>query len=256
MPGVRLIEDADVLLVSVRRRGLGADDLGRIRRFVGSGKPVLGIRTASHAFAPKEKIPTGHESWESFDAEVFGGNYTGHHGSSREKNPGSFVQVSKGAAGHPVVDGLPEDEWKTSAWLYKTSPLKEGAQVLAMGRVEGVEQEEPLAWTFVRRDGGRSFYTSLGHADDFADPRFQRLLVNAIYWVGGFGGAGSLARTSGFGSLGRRVDAGEIGGAGGTRVAEGGGRLFAVDADAARGPEDLKAVERSIRWPGGTRGFF
>ena len=182
MPGMRSIEEADVLFVSVRRRGLSSEDLGRIRSFVAAGKPVIGIRTASHAFAPKEKLEKGHEAWASFDADVFGGNYSGHHGRSKQKNPGNFVQVAKVALGHPVVKHLPNIEWGTTAWLYKTSPLAAGATVLARGRVEGVEQAEPLAWTYVRKDGGRSFYTSLGHADDFSDPHFQRLLVNAVYW--------------------------------------------------------------------------
>jgi len=185
MPGVRSIEDADVLFVSVRRRGLSAENLDQIRRFVASGKPVIGIRTASHAFAPKEDLKDGHEAWWTFNADVFGGNYTGHHGSGKKKNPGNYGWVVNEAARHPVVQGLPEGEWQTTSWLYKTSPLAEGTTVLAMGRVEGVQKPEPLAWTYVRRDGGRSFYTSLGHVDDFTDPNFQRLLVNAIYWSAG-----------------------------------------------------------------------
>jgi type 1 glutamine amidotransferase/nicotinamidase-related amidase len=185
MPGVRAIEDADLLLVSVRRRGLSAENIGRIRRFVESGKPVLGIRTANHAFAPKEELPDGHEAWMTFDSDVFGGNYTGHHGNKKAGSPKSFSWVAKEAAGHPVVKGMPEEEWKTTSWLYKTSPLVTGANVLVMGKVEGREPAEPLAWTYVRKDGGRSFYTSLGHVDDFEDRKFQRLLVNAIYWAAG-----------------------------------------------------------------------
>ena len=46
-----LIDDADVLLVSVRRRALPNDELEAIRRHVAAGKAVVGIRTASHAFS-------------------------------------------------------------------------------------------------------------------------------------------------------------------------------------------------------------
>ena len=34
-------------------------------------------------------------------------------------------------------------------------------------------------------DGGRTFYTSLGHIDDFKQPAFRRLLTNAVYWAAG-----------------------------------------------------------------------
>jgi type 1 glutamine amidotransferase len=54
--------------------------------------------------------------------------------------------------------------------------------VLALGRIEG-QPEEPVAWTFVRKDGGRTFYTSLGSVDDFQQPAFEKLLANGIYWA-------------------------------------------------------------------------
>ena len=49
------------------------------------------------------------------------------------------------------------------------------------GVVEG-HAPEPVAWTFLRTDGGKSFYTSLGHVDDFRGPVLPRLLLNAIEW--------------------------------------------------------------------------
>ena len=80
-PGLDLLEEADALLVSVRRRPLPPADMSRIKSFIRSGKPVLGIRTASHAFCLRGKAPPeGLQDWEQFDAEVFGGSYTNHHG--------------------------------------------------------------------------------------------------------------------------------------------------------------------------------
>jgi type 1 glutamine amidotransferase len=41
---------------------------------------------------------------------------------------------------------------------------------------------EPIAW--VREfKGGRVFYTSLGHPEDFKNDNFVRMLKNAIYWT-------------------------------------------------------------------------
>ena len=66
--------------------------------------------------------------------------------------------------------------------LYLVNPLSESAQPLFVGTIPG-KPSEPVAWTFVRADGGKSFYTSLGHSDDFAEPAFRKLLVNALLWA-------------------------------------------------------------------------
>ncbi len=50
-----------------------------IRKYVESGKPVVGIRTACHAFDARGKAPPGHAEWTTFDPDVLGGHYTGHH---------------------------------------------------------------------------------------------------------------------------------------------------------------------------------
>lgn len=62
------VRDADVLLVSVRRRPLPPGQLDVIRRYVASGRPVVGIRTASHAFAPalRQPLPPGLAEWPEF----------------------------------------------------------------------------------------------------------------------------------------------------------------------------------------------
>src|SRR5207248_11470089 len=69
LPGIDVLDTADVALFSVRRWPLAKEDLAVVRKFVAAGKPVIGIRTASHAFAPKkgEKLPDGVEAWETFD---------------------------------------------------------------------------------------------------------------------------------------------------------------------------------------------
>ena len=46
------------------------------------------------------------------------------------------------------------------------------------------EHEEPVTWTRTHA-GGRVFYTSLGHQEDFEEPNFLRLLANAVLWCGG-----------------------------------------------------------------------
>ena len=181
-PGIEVIDDADLLLVSVRRRTPPTAQLEVIRRYVSRGGPVVGIRTASHAFSLRGgDPPTGHAAWPEFDAEVFGGNYRGHHG-NKQGNESTFVwraDVSHVAERWPMIR---DTEAKTTSWLYKTSPLKPGAQTLMMGRVGDRKPHEPVAWTYIHKGGGRSFYTSLGHPDDFENESFQKTLRQAIDW--------------------------------------------------------------------------
>ncbi len=75
LPGLEVMSQADLLMVSVRRRPLVPEQLAMIQKWVESGKPVVGIRTASHAFARKgnEKLPEGVEEWARFDQDVLGG---------------------------------------------------------------------------------------------------------------------------------------------------------------------------------------
>jgi hypothetical protein len=86
-------------------------------------------------------------------------------------------------AEHPVLSGI-EKSFPQAGSLYKVSPLRDGTVPLLMGTADGVD-DQPVAWTFKRRDGGRSFYTSLGHPEDFDNDNFVRLLVNAVYWAAG-----------------------------------------------------------------------
>ena len=179
--GIEDLASADALLVSARRRALPAKDLQLVRAFVATGKPVIGIRTASHAFSLRNQEPEdGLAVWPEFDAEVFGGNYTNHYGNTLK----SSVRITAEAQQHPIIQAAQPFEFEPAGSLYKTSPLLAGTRVLMEGMVAG-EAAEPLAWTFVRNDGGRSFYTSLGHPDDFQSDAFETLLAAGIHWACG-----------------------------------------------------------------------
>ena len=175
-PGIEAVADADLLLVSVRRRTLPPEQLQYVRDHVAAGKPVIGIRTASHAFTLRNKpAPEGYDAWPEFDAQVFGGNYTNHHGNKLV----TTISVIKEQANHPILEGVPPDDFTAGGSLYKVRPLAEGTTPLLMGHVEG-HDPEPVAWTFERADRGKSFYTSLGHVYDFEREAFVLLLKNAV----------------------------------------------------------------------------
>ena len=161
LPDVDRIADADVLLVFARRLKLPEKQMKLVRAHWQAGKPVIGLRTASHAFSRDEN--------ESFDRKVLGGNYTGHYGDT--------PVAIKNVVAHPVLDGVGEI---SSSKLYKAGPLAESATLLQTGSTGG--KTESVTWVNSYK-GGRCFYTSCGLPNDFADEDFRRMLVNAIYWT-------------------------------------------------------------------------
>jgi len=175
--GINEVADADVLLVSVRRRTPPAAQLAVVQRHVRAGKPVVGIRTASHAFSLSRGQPpaAGFADWPKWDAEVIGGNYANHHG----KGPATTVTLT--GPDHPILKGV-KLPFTSETTLYRNTPLQKGAEALLTGSIPG-QPAEPLAWTFTRQDGGRTFYTSLGGPSDFSNPAFVQLLRNGLLWA-------------------------------------------------------------------------
>lgn len=174
------IAAADLVFVSIRRRALPVAELDALRKHLAAGKPLMAIRTSSHAFDTKGKHPDGHAEWPEFDHDVIGGNYTGHHGNG----PITTVTIVPNAHEHSVLKGLPAS-FTTKGSLYKTSPLAKRAIPLLMGRIEG-QEPEPIAWVHTYGEA-RVFYTALGHVDDFEgeNPPIVKLLKNAAMWCMG-----------------------------------------------------------------------
>jgi len=169
-------DGADCLVLYIRRLALPEEQLDRIRKYLAAGKPLVGMRTASHAFDTRGKHEPGQAEWPEFDHDVLGGSYHGHGGNAG----GTDVAIVPERAGHPILAGVEPAKWHSTGSLYYTTPVADDATVLMTGALE--DRVEPLTW--VREyQGGRVVYTGLGHPDDFQDPQFRRLLVNAIFWA-------------------------------------------------------------------------
>jgi type 1 glutamine amidotransferase/nicotinamidase-related amidase len=174
--GIEALDDADLLVLSVRRRAPKAEQMAIVRRYLAASKPLVGIRTACHAFDARGKAPPGHAEWKTFDPDVLGGHYTGHYANDVKPT----IVLAPMAAQHPIVSHV-DVPFQSSGSLYKTSPLSAGTQALLLGTIPG-QSPEPVAW-INGNTSSRVFYTSLGHADDFENPSFRRLLRNAVFWA-------------------------------------------------------------------------
>jgi len=179
VPGLEALYDADLLVLSMRRRALPVIQMDHLERYIRSGRPLVAIRVSCVPFAAA-KAPLGHVVWQHFDQEVLGCNYSGYDAGSRRS--GCDVWALPDAAGHPILSRLPAMKFHSRSWLYRMRPMAEAAHPLVMGRWAEDKPAEPVAWTHTY-NGGRVFYTSLGHPADFKVPAFPRLLRNAIHWA-------------------------------------------------------------------------
>lgn len=176
-PGLEALESADLLIISVRRRSLTKDQMKLVRDYLERGGPVVGIRTASHAFG-RDAPDENHVRWDGFDPEVLGGNYHNHYGN---KEPVKVGLASWDVITHPIMKEVDFAKLAGHGTLYKTGPLKAAAKPLLTGTIPD-HPAEPLAWTH-QYGKSRVFYTSLGHEGDFSLPAFQQLFTNAIFWA-------------------------------------------------------------------------
>lgn len=178
LPGLDVLKSADLLLLSTRRRTLPPLQLQLVQAFIAAGKPVVGIRTASHPFHLRNQpAPAGRADWPEFDLQVNGGHYTNHHGAG----PETTIQLAPGITSeHPLLRNVDVASLRGKGSLYQVSPLAPSTEPILMGSIPE-KAAEPVAWLNRRSDGGRTFYTSLGHVGDFEQPDFRRLLRNACH---------------------------------------------------------------------------
>lgn len=176
------LKHADAAIFSVRRCVLTKEQMGLIRDYLKRGKPMVGIRTTSHAFAGRDgAAPEGRDEWRDFDREVLGTSYQGHYDPAPGGQPSTILAPGDAAATHPIMQGIETAGWTSAGTLYRSRDLKPAAQVLLVGRTRDVEPE-PVAWTITNPWKGKVFYTSLGHSRDFENAAFNSMLSNAVLW--------------------------------------------------------------------------
>lgn len=164
LPGLEQLETCDVAVFYTRRLKITGDQLDRIKKYAQSGKPIVAIRTASHGF----------QNWLDMDKEVLGGDYKGHYG--HEHRP--EVKLTDAGEKHLVLTGV--KPFKATGGLYKNPAVAKDVSVLMTATIP--DHTEPVTWAREHK-GGRVFYTSLGHPDDFKDENFVRMLTNAVFWT-------------------------------------------------------------------------
>jgi len=201
--GLELLADADLLVLFTRFRRLPDGEMKHLVDYVESGKPLIGIRTATHAFAYEDDSESPYATWSwnrggGFGREVLGETWVNHHGHHGHESTAGVIPVA--ARAHPILRGV-EGVWGPTD-VYGIRDLPEDAFVLLEGSVlagmtpdsptvEGAKNDprHPIAWLRNRPlpDGRRQrvVCSTIGAAVDCESEGLRRFFVNAAYWCVG-----------------------------------------------------------------------
>ncbi len=213
IPGLEALDSADLMIVSLRFRNLPDDQMKYLVDYVEAGKPVIGMRTATHAFNIRKESAYHKYDWrnpgedykQGFGKQVLGETWVAHHGSHKhEATRGVFAP---GAEDHPILRGTKSGEiWGPTDVYTVKLPLPGDSKPLVLGQVlrqpAQFDKEDPffgmqpdaapvsggkndpmmpIAWTKTYKDG-RVFTTTMGSSTDLVNEALRRMLVNASYW--------------------------------------------------------------------------
>ncbi|MFH1716765.1 MAG: ThuA domain-containing protein [Planctomycetota bacterium] len=201
IPGLEALETADLMVMFLRFRELPDEQMKYIIDYTNSGKPIVGLRTSTHAFnytkhkdSPYAKYSFRDKEFDGgYGRQVFGETWINHYGNHQKESTRGLI--AKGMENHPIVKGI-DDIWGESD-VYAITTLTGDSKPLIMGQVlSGMDPKDkpnpdkklvPVAWTKTytgeKSKAARVFTTTMGHSFDFNNEGFRRLLVNACYWA-------------------------------------------------------------------------
>ena len=201
--GLEALKTADLMVVFLRFQDFPDAEMQHIADYVDRGGPVVGFRTATHAFQirrPDAKFRKhtwrgGDEAYPGgFGRQVLGETWVSHYGTNHKQS--SLLVLQPEETGHPILRGV-KDVWVQSGG-YTANPI-EGSRVLALGRIldgmtpdsppSPIKKELPVAWyrTYEGANGksGRVFTTTHGASEDLLNEGFRRMSLNGMLWAAG-----------------------------------------------------------------------
>lgn len=201
IPHLDSLKTADLAVVFLRFQDLPDEQMKHFDEYLKRGGPVVGMRTATHAF----KIPAGKTySRYSFDAkdaayelgfghQVLGQTWVGHYGRNHQQS--TRITVIDEKKSHPILRGV-KDVW-VQAGAYVGKPVD--GEILTMAQpLDGMTPDStpsktqppmPSEWTrtYKAADGkeARVFTSQYGTPEDLTNDGYRRLMCNGIFWAMG-----------------------------------------------------------------------
>jgi type 1 glutamine amidotransferase len=205
IPGLEQLESADLMVIFTRFRELPDGQMKYIGNYIKSGKPVVALRTATHAFNYKKNPNSTYakydfkskiRGWEDgFGRAILGETWVDHHGHHGHEGTRGLIDGIQQNAKNPILRDVKDIWCATDVYTVRTlpgdsEPLIYGQSTSGMTPQSPVNLEKsimPVAWikTYTGESGrkGRVFTTTMGAAIDFLNEDLRRLLVNACFWA-------------------------------------------------------------------------
>ncbi len=191
--GWEKLDSADLMIIGTRMRAYTPETIKHLGGFLNAGKPVIGFRTATHAFKGGGKM--GNIGAGEWGLKVLGERWVNHHGG--HKTQGARGVIAEGCEEHPVLNSVkdvfgPSDVYGVRHLTDKDTVLLRGAVTQSLDPaskpIDGPKNSPmmPLAWlhTYESPDAqttGRSLCTTMGASVDFLSEDLRRLIVNASF---------------------------------------------------------------------------
>lgn len=156
IPGLEKLKTADLMVIFTRFRALPDEQMKYIDDYLKSGKPVIGIRTSTHAFYFKNadfessylhygNSYDGEDEWKGgFGRLVLGEKWISHHGHHKHQSTKGIA--APGEKNHPILNGIEDgDIWGPSDVYGVRLPLPGDSRHIVLGQVmerEGDFDEE------------------------------------------------------------------------------------------------------------------
>lgn len=208
IPGLEALKTADLMFIVTRFRNLPDDQMKHIDAYLKTGKPVVGMRPATHAFKIPDKNSAFHKydfqskvkGWEGgFGRQIFGETWAGHHVGNKR----GYIRgiIAEGAEDHPIVRGLKPGDIGGKTGVYRVNlPMKpEATPIVLGGALQGLAFDKPLmegeknnpmmpvAWTHIYEaepgKKGRAFVTTMGASQDLLVPGFRQMMIQGTFWA-------------------------------------------------------------------------
>lgn len=207
IPGLEALKSADLMVVFARFRELPDADMKHIVDYVNAGKPVLGIRNATHAFRYSANSTSPYKSWDfqsnawlgGFGQQILGDTWIAHYGKFQKE--ATLATVITSQRNNPVLRGVADtifchtDVNSVERLTPKDLVLMQGQVLSGLNPTDPPVTDKrkdvrmPFAWfkTYSAPSGkeGRSFTTTAGASLDWQSEDLRRLMVNAIYSLTG-----------------------------------------------------------------------
>jgi hypothetical protein len=138
--GLNALETADLMIIATRFRQPDPEQAKFITNYLNAGKPLIGLRTSTHAFRGAQKFGDS-LSYDEFGLKVLGEQWVSHHGKHKEE--GARGVIEPGKESHPILRGV-RDVFAPSD-VYGVTHLTDVDTILLRGAItESLDPASPI----------------------------------------------------------------------------------------------------------------